>query len=155
MIWVAILIGILLLFSFPKQMGILIGVVAVGCGATYLYSEAEKSKKIKQIEAVIVTVSFNTKYCSEEFPIFVNIKNRSNKIVEKVSWGINAYRKGYSSNVADNNYFREYSSDKILNTGQHFGVCYKVPPLSGTLNPKDLNWLAVNKSIDFKQRQAQ
>lgn len=155
MIWVAIIIGMFLLFVFPKQVGILIGLIVVGCGATYLYFEAEKSEKKKQIEAVAVTVSFNTKSCSDEFPIFVNIKNGSNKIVEKVSWSIGAYKKGYSNNVVNYSYSSEYStpysSDKILNTGQHFGVCYKVPSLLGSLNPKDLNWSAVRKIIDFKQ----
>jgi len=155
MIWVAIIIGIILLFVFPKQVGILIGVVVVGCGATYLYFEAEENERKKQIEAVAVTVSFNTKSCSNEFPIYVRIKNGSKKIVEKVSWNIGAYKKGYSNNVVDYGYSSEYStpysSDKILNKGQSFGVCYKVPTLSGSLNPKDLNWSAVRKSIDFKR----
>jgi hypothetical protein len=155
MIWVAIIIGIILLFVFPKQAGILIGVIVVGFGVTYLYFEAEENERKKEIEAVAVTVSFNTKSCSNEFPIYVSINNGGKKIVEKVSWNIGAYTKGHSDNVVDYGYSSEYStpysSDKILNKGQSFGVCYKVPTLSGSINPKDLNWSVVRKSIDFKR----
>jgi hypothetical protein len=106
-------------------------------------------------DAVTVTVRYDTKSCSKEFPLFVTIKNGSNKTVEKVSWNIDAYKQGYSNNVVDYGYSSEYStpysSDKILNSGQGHAVCYKVPALTGTLEPQNLNWSAVRKSINFEQ----
>ena len=155
MIWIAIIIGIIFLFVFPKQMGILILVTVVGIGATYLYLDAENNNRKKQRDAVTVTVRYDTKSCSKEFPLFVTIKNGSNKTVEKVSWNIGAYKQGYSNNVVDYGYYSEYStlysSDKILNSGQGHAVCYKVPALTGTLEPQNLNWSAVRKSINFEQ----
>jgi len=155
MIWLSIVIGIILLFVFPKQVGVLLGVITVGCGVIYLYFEAENRERQKQIDAVTVAVSFSQGSCTSEFPIFVKIKNGSRSVVEKVSWNLSAHKNGYSSNVIDygnsGRYSTPYSSDKILNSGQSFSVCYRVPTLSGKLDPKALNWSAISKSINFKK----
>ncbi len=152
---IEIQIGIILLFVFPKQMGILLVVVVVGIVTTYLYLEAENKKQKKQRDDVTVTIRYDTKSCSKEFPLLVTIKNGSKKTVNKVSWNIGAYKKGYSNNVVEYGYSGEYrtpySSDKILSSGQGHAVCYKVPPLSRTLEPQNLNWSAVSKSINFEQ----
>ena len=155
MIWVAIIIGIILLIVFPKQVGILIGAVVAGIAGIYLYIQAEEDRKQKQRDAVVISVAYDTKACSEEYPLHVSVRNGSKKVVNKVSWSIGAYRQGHSNNVVDYGYSSEYStpysSDKILNPRQGFGLCYKTPSIKGSHQPQSLNWSAVRKSIQFER----
>jgi hypothetical protein len=155
MVWIAIIIGMIFLFAFPKQFGILIGVIVLGSGATYLYFEEQDKQRERQREAVAITIIFDTQSCSKEFPLLVSIINGSENILEKISWNIGAHKKGYSNNVIDYGYSSEYStpysSDKILNSGQRFSVCYKTPSILGKHIPKELDWSAVRKSISFRQ----
>jgi hypothetical protein len=156
MIWIAIIVGLILLFTFPKQVGMLIGVIVLGSGATYLYFEEQDKQREKQRDAVVIKITFDIQSCSKEFPLFVSIVNGSKNIVEKISWNIGAHKKGYSNNVIDYGYSSEYStpysSDKILNSGQRFFVCYKTPSISGKHIPKELDWSAVRKSISFRNK---
>jgi hypothetical protein len=156
MVWISIIIGIVLLFAFPKQVGILIGVIVLCAGAAYLYFEEQDKQRERQRDAVAITITFDTQSCSKEFPLLVSIINGSKNIVEKISWNIGAYKKGYSNNVIDYGYSSEssmpYSSDKILNSGQRLSVCYKTPSISGKHIPKELDWSAVRKSISFRQK---
>lgn len=155
MVWVAIIIGIILLFIFPKQVGILIGVVVAGIAGIYLYIQAEEDSKQKQRDAVVISVAYDTNACSEEYPLHVSVRNGSKKVVNKVSWNIGAYRQGYSNNVVDYGYSGEYgtpySSDKIISPGQGYGLCYKAPSIQGSHQPQSLNWSAVRKSIEFER----
>jgi|TARA_R110001583_G_scaffold167075_1_gene319894 hypothetical protein len=156
MVWIAIIIGIILLFAFPKQVGILIAVIVIGSGATYLYFEEQDKQRERQIDAVTITITFDKKSCSQEFPLLVSIINGSKNIVEKISWNIGAHKRGHSNNVVDYGYSSEYStpysSDKILNSGQRFSVCYKTPSISGKHLPNELDWSAVRKSISFRHK---
>jgi len=154
MVWIIGLVVLILLVvsaGFRKFAGIFVLIAVIGGVIYWQYQENEE----KQRDAVTVTVRYDTKSCSKEFPLFVTIKNGSNKTVEKVSWNIGAYKQGYSNNVVDYGYYSEYStlysSDKILNSGQGHAVCYKVPALTGTLEPQNLNWSAVSKGINFEQ----
>lgn len=136
-------------------MGVIIGVIVLGIGATYLYFEAEKNERKRQKDSVTVSISYDLKACSAEYPLLIAIKNGSKKRVNKVSWNIGAFKPGYSNNIVDYGYSSEYgtpySSDKILNSGQGNGLCYKVPSIEGSHDPKLLNWSAVRKSIDFNR----
>jgi hypothetical protein len=155
MVWIAIIIGIILLFIFPKQVGILIGLAVAGIGVTYLYLQAEENDRKKQKEAVKITVAYDLKACSEEYPIHITVRNDSKKKVNEVSWNISAHKPGYSNNVVDYGYSGEYStpysSDKIINPGQGYGLCYKAPTIKGSDKPEALNWSAVSKSIYFER----
>jgi hypothetical protein len=155
MVWVALIIGIILLFVFPKQVGGLIVVAILGLGAFYLYLQADENARKKQQDSVTVSVLYNLKACSKDYPLHVSIKNDSSKIVDKVSWNIGALKPGYSNNIVDYGYSIEYStpfsSDKILNPNQQHGLCYKVPKLKDSSDPSTLNWLIVRKSIEFNR----
>jgi hypothetical protein len=159
-IWIAIIIGIFFLFVFPKQVVMLIGVIVIGSGVTYLYFEEQDKQRERQIDAVKITIMFDTKSCSKDFPLLVNISNGSKHIVDKISWNIGAFKKGYSNNVVNygnsdsvfsSEYDTPYSSEKILNSGQQFGVCYKTPSISGKHISKELDWSAVSKRINFRK----
>ncbi|MFK5949685.1 MAG: hypothetical protein QM500_13060 [Methylococcales bacterium] len=153
MTWIAAILGILILFLFPKQMGVLIGVILLGFGATYLYIQAEENEKIQQREAVTIDINYDIKLCSVEYPLHVLISNKSKKIVNKISWNVAAYKSGYSNNVINYKYTSEYgtpySSDKVLKSGHYFGVCYKTPSLKNDIKPENLKWSVLRKNIVF------
>ena len=133
-------------YRLIKQVGVVIGVVIIGTIGALLYEDINRVKKLeadkKQYEAVSITISYDTKHCPEEYPLLTIISNDSKKIVEKVSWSISAYKPGYSNDLVRNHSFSQppYSSDKILNQGQWFSSCYKVPSLEGSFPAKELNW---------------
>lgn len=156
MIWIAIIVGIILVFVFPKQMGILVAVVVIAIGAIYLYLYVDENNRKKQIEAVSISVAFNAEACSEEYPIAVNFKNGSKKTVEKIRWNIGAYRPGYSDNIVNygtysGEYSTPYETDRILSPGQTFGLCYKAPLLKSGASQSEVTWTIVRKSINFAQ----
>ena len=156
MIWIALIIGIILIFVFPKQMGILAAVVVVGIAGIYVYLQADENDRKKQKDAVSITVSYGSSICSKEYPIAVNVKNGSRKTVTKVSWNIGAFKPGYSNNVVEysyssSEYSTPYESDKILNPNQSYGVCYKPPALKSGNKPDSVNWKVVRKSVVFQQ----
>lgn len=154
MIWIALIIGIVLIFIFPKQMGVLAAVVVVGIAGIYLYLQAEENDRKKQRDSVAISVIYGSSVCSSEYPIVVNIKNGSRKTVKKVRWNIGAFKPGYSNNVVEYGYSSEYStayeSDKILAPNQSYGVCYKTPKLKSGNKPDSVNWSAVSKSVVFQ-----
>ncbi|WP_323847035.1 hypothetical protein [Microbulbifer magnicolonia] len=156
MIWVAIIIGIILIFIFPKQMGVLGAVVVGGMGAIYLYLQVDENSKRRDLEAVSIVVKYDTSICSEEYPIAINFKNGSRKVVENIKWNIGAYRPGYSDNIVNygsygGEYSTPYESHKILAPNQTFGVCYKAPSLKLGVSPNTVNWSIVNKYVGFAQ----
>lgn len=153
MIWIALIIGIILIFIFPKQMGILAALAVVGIAGVYLYLQAEENDRKKQRDAVSINITYGSPVCSSDFSLAVNIMNGSRKTVTKVRWNIGAYKPGYSNNVVDYGYSSEYStpyeSDKILSPNQSFAVCYKTPKLNSGNKPDSVNWSAVSKSVVF------
>jgi hypothetical protein len=156
MIWVAIIIGIILLFVFPKQMGMIIGLVVVGIGGAYFYFEEEAKERKRQRNSVIINISYDLNACSTGYPLHVTINNQSKKRVDKVSWNVGAFRPGYSNNIVDYGYSGEYdtpySSDKILNSGQGSGSCYTAPAIEGDHDPKILSWSVIHKRVEFSRK---
>ena len=155
MIWIALIIGIILIFMFPKQMGILAGVIVLGIAGFYFYIQAEENSRAQERDSVTISIRYDVSACSIEYPLAINFKNGSKKIVKKISWNIAAYRSGYSNNIVEyegytSEYSTPYESDRILNPNQGFGLCYKAPKLNAGNEPAAVNWNAVSKSINFQ-----
>ena len=74
---------------------------------------------------------------SSKYPLFVSIKNTSNSKIYGVDFTINAYRQGKSTNLAQYNH---YTSDDILETEEHIGICYEAPKMSQSKNLPLLEW---------------
>ena len=156
MIWIALIIGIILVIIFPKQMGILAGVVVLTIAGIYLYFESEENNKERQREAVVISVKYDTTTCTSEYPLLANVKNGSNNTVIKINWNFSAYKPGYSNNVvAYEGYTSEYStpyeSDKILAPNQSFTLCYKAPKLKEEIAATAVTWSVVSKSVVFQR----
>ena len=138
---------IILLISFPKQIFFLI----LGLGLLFwIYIDnSKKEAKKRDIERakVIISVKYDLSRCSKKYPLLIYIKNTGTKIINKVNWNIEAYRKGYSSNVVTNSYLQNYSTDKILSYNQSISNCWVLPNINNNLNPSTLEYKISNKWI--------
>lgn len=166
MIWAGALVLAVLLFIFPKQMGAFLAVLLVGIGVIALIDYIDSNKREKEQESVSVVVSYAPASCGEDSPLSFKVTNGSKKIVTKISWGITATKKGYSSNVIDyksfpgiqNEYSTSYQSeestpysiDKILKPEEFFSACYKAPLIKEKLPPQSLIWKVGNKHFEFQ-----
>ena len=79
--------------------------------------------------------------------MFVRILNNSSRTVERVSFSLEARRKGYSTNFAT---YATYSDDKIIKPGEGYGTCWRAPLRSDVKDdPSALEWKA-NSHITFE-----
>ena len=166
MIWAVTIAIIVLLFIYPKQMGVLLFVLLAGIGIVALIDYLVSSQKEKEQKLVSVAVSYDPSSCSKDSPLSFRIRNGSKKIVNKVSWNIIVTAKGSSSNIVDYesfpNYQGEYSTgphsesstpystNKNLTPGELFSVCYKAPLIREELPPQSVIWKVSNKYSEFQ-----
>ena len=110
--------------------------------------EPEKTLEEEKIISVEISVSYDSSKCSEEYPLFVTIKNIGDRTVRSVFYNIAGYRKGYSTNVLETLYGRRYSSDKILKSGESYTQCVKIflQTQYASIDPKTLEYNAYSVS---------
>lgn len=133
----AIIIGLAVLVFFlvqyPKktlQIGCAAAALLV-CGvvAMWYFFEARPNRILtERLEKVLVAVRYAPETCTAEAPLSVAIKNTGRETVAKITWSIQVFRPGYSSNIAE--YSSGYSSDRILARGESFQMCVPVPSLN-------------------------
>ena len=143
----ALVVFLVFLFKAPKQtVGCLVVVIIIIAVAWYAFVTKPQEDRKRLNEQVVVTVVYDEEKCSKDYPLVVNIHNRSNKTVTKVEWYFHAYRPGFSSNLAG---YQTYSSDKILNPGQSWFSCYRLPEelVKKGLDLGKLKYTIENKSI--------
>jgi len=145
MAWFIGIILLLLLLSFPKQM---IGGLLLIAGLSYYYMDKNNKQRAIEQKNLQIYISYNLKECNLEYPLHIRITNTGRKVVNLVSWKINAYRVGYSSNLLDNN--NNYSTDKILKYYETYMSCYKVPNIKQKLDVSLLEYQISNKSVYFQ-----
>ena len=157
MAWVVgIGIGLALLFSYPKQMLSLVGVLAVLGGAALLYVMNADSKRAQEAQArrasIYISVKFDPTTCSDSFPLAVTIENTFNKTLLSVNFDLVGKRSGYSDPILKTPY--SVKSDKIILSGGIHTACWSVPePSYGTSNsvpPDALEWTAEYAYADFE-----
>lgn len=158
--WVVGIGGALyLLFRFPRPSLIFIGVVmAIGAAVGgFFYAQDQLAKqKASKVEG---TVAYDLERCSPEFPLFIGIVNSSDDTVEKVSFGIEGHREGYSDALYDSGYLG-YSSDRIIAGGEGWANCWTLPRQAYgvseqrvSLNPPEtLVWAVKNIRSTFRDR---
>jgi len=153
-VWIAVIIGVILLIMFPKQIGVLIAVLLVLLGAIFLYIKLDQDAKKAEKDAVSIEITYGSPACAKEYPLAVNFKNGSKKTVSRIKWNVAAYKPGYSGNVAiygsySSSYDTPYESDRILEPNQSFGLCYTAPPLKDNASREQVRWEAINKVVYF------
>jgi hypothetical protein len=153
---VGIGIGLALLFSYPKQMLSLMGILAVLGGTTLLFVVNADSKRAQEAQArrasIYISVKYDQTICSPSFPLVVTIENTFNKTLLSVNFDLIGKRSGYSDPVLKTPY--SVKSDKIISSGGIHTACWSVPEASyGTSNsvpPNALEWTAEYAYADFE-----
>jgi len=133
---IAIIIGLAVLLFFlvnyptkTLQTGCAAAALIV-CGvvAMWYFFEARPNRILtERLEKVLVTVRYAPETCSAEAPLRVAITNTGRETVARVTWSMQVFRPGYSSNVAE--YSSGYESDRILKRGESIQICVAVPSL--------------------------
>ncbi|GAA4108628.1 hypothetical protein ACFFTN_01225 [Aminobacter aganoensis] len=139
MAWVAgIGLGLVLLFMFPKQVGLLALAIAAIGGATFAYMWAESKIDESERLKIIVTVEYNTVRCAPERPIYIVFRNSNDKTLTRMSFVLEGYRPGYSSSVSDDLLF----SDKIIEPLKGYGGCWMFdqPTYKDPIDAPSLDW---------------
>lgn len=158
--WVVGIGGALyLLFRFPRPSLIFIAVVvAIGAAVGgFLYVQDQLAKR--KTARVEVTIAYDLKRCSSEYPLFIGIVNGSNDTIEKVAFGIEGHRAGYSDPLYDSGYLG-YSSDRIIASGEGWGNCWTLPRQAYGASeqrialspPETLVWTVKNIRPTFRER---
>ncbi len=154
MVWVAAVgVGLLLLFMFPKQMGIVAGVAALAAAAivTLMYLEHQRGleEQRRREEGIELSAFYDTILCPPEHPIVITIRNNYTETLQALTFKLGGYRPDYSSPV----YFdQSYSSDRILAPGESHSWCWAVPTLqygAQEAPPADLQWRATYSYATF------
>lgn len=149
MAWVVgIGVALFLLFAFPKQIGILIGVAAlliVGAIGIYWINATQKERELSHVK---LSAFYQPGQCSQEYPILINFENGTDKIIEKISFDLNGFRPGFSEAVSTDYYL---SSDRIINPGANYRSCWKYHKGYGReFDPSKLQWEAVASNVHFR-----
>lgn len=149
MVWVALIVGIILLFAFPKQTLVLASVLVAAIALLLLVGHQNKEKRKRLEDAVVVSVQYDPSACGTEYPIRVKITNSSKRTVTKVEWSFSAFRPGFSTDLIG---FAPGSSDKIMASGESYTLCFKPPAIDGGHEPSGLEWKTRWKRVEFESK---
>jgi hypothetical protein len=142
-------------------MGTLVAVLLAGALliAWYFYIQGQKTDLAESQVSLQIRWAGAQDGCSEQQPLSVAITNDSERTVEKVEWAIEVKRPGHSNSLVKDtyNYAGGYESDRILEPGDRFGACYRVPELkdyaeSTVGDLSGLEYSSLNKRITFSPR---
>ena len=127
---------------------ILIPVILIALLIGYLFLQDARERA--QADKVEMVVKYDTKACSEDFPLAVVIRNNSDRTVNSIDFDITIRRKGYSKDLSD--WMIDYESDKIIKPGDAHGSCWRYKLRSEYErynNPKNLEFEIGYKSVRF------
>jgi hypothetical protein len=157
MVWVVgIGIALFLLFTFPKQMGVVILLLVVGAcllfGGLYIAEQQRDAEYRKREESITLSASFDVVRCSTEFPIFISIRNGYTETIQALTFDLEGYREGFSSPI-----YRgvAYKSDRIIAPGETHTACWTQPPLdygAQEIPPAGLIWRASYSYATFESQ---
>ena len=106
--------------------------------ASYLYDNSPEEKNRKAQAAITVSVTFDlTTKCSPAHPLHVTITNSSSRVLNRIIFSFEAYRPGYSSNLAE---WETCDCDKILSPGSSYSFCNRAPKIREAAKGEELVW---------------
>lgn len=90
--------------------------------------------------SVGLKVRYDEEVCSAEYPLVVEVTNRSIFSLQSYSFNIEGKRPGYSRVVASNSYGEPFSSDKIIPALSSHTSCWILPDLQRAqfMRPEDV-----------------
>lgn len=123
---VIIITSLYFFFKFPKQMFVLLGLIILGIITLWYFTEKLPNDKKKKLQDnITIALTYDTTNCGSGYPLFVKINNNSNEVVKKISWDLNVFNPGYSTELSG--YNDDYTCDKILKPGEKWTNCYTLP----------------------------
>lgn len=137
-LWIiVILIFIFLIFSFPKQLlKIFLGFIGIII-IIYIFYELNRSNKKSIHDKITISIKYDVKHCSEEYPLFVHITNNSNKVIHEISWSFAVYKPGFSNDIINKNQSVHSDIYKILRPREQYNLCKKVPKFEDHYPPQN------------------
>lgn len=156
MVWVVgIAFGLLLLFAFPRQMLVVLGLIVVAGGGligAIIHLENQRQKEAaERRSSVRMEASFNPSRCNTEFPILVKITNNYSRTLLNTNFSLSGFRDGFSKPIYQ---AVSYNSDKILDPGQSYEGCWQLPNVNygvQSVSPELLNWVATFSYGAFRE----
>lgn len=133
----------------------IIGVIILGIVllivifVTYLFL-SERADRIQQ-DKVGITVGYNLEKCTKDYPLYIEISNKSDKTVSFVDFDLDIHRKGYSKDISD---WMDYETDKIIEPNHSWGTCWRYKLSSEYKNydnPDNLEFEIGYKSVRFQK----
>ncbi len=154
MLWVALLIALILLYLFRKQVSVIVGIVLLMVAVVVLYLYNEDKIHERERASIKLSVKYDEMVCSPEKPLHVIIENTSPRIAQDVKWNIEVFRSGYSSNIVKgaaggDPWSTPYRIDAPLGVAEQMVLCYSVPTLIEKQDPSQLLYRVVNKKVEL------
>ena len=132
--------------------GMLVLMIVLGAGCSLF---DEHINRTAPADRVGISVKYDPKSCSDEFPLLITFTNLSDKTVHKSAFDIGVRKTGYSEDINKWTYMK-YSTDKIIAIGKTDTSCWNVPEFKDGFkkyNHKDelpsLNFSIAGKKIVF------
>jgi hypothetical protein len=149
------LVLVFFLYRHPKTtlkvLGVLVGLSLAVVGLI-AYNDSTPTKSVDQKEKVAVLVSYDAANCSAEFPLRTVITNRADKALTRISWRVEAFVPGRSSDIVAYDSRWPFDSDYIVEPNQTITLCYKLPKLREAKEPSGLQWQVVgdDRLVSFR-----
>lgn len=149
--WLIILAVILvvILKLWPKGLWLVLGAAALLVGAALYWNHMTA----RELASVKMDVVYDAERCPAPSPLFVTITNNGATTLDRVQFSVHARIPGYSGEVTPYTY-RQYDSTKILEPGDSYSACHRLPPLSRTaaadVPPGELEWSAEAAKAYFR-----
>jgi hypothetical protein len=148
--WVALLVGVILLFVFPRQAGIFLGIAIAAGAGLYLYADHRDRVSRQERDKVVVRVQYGAeRECPASHPLSVFIGNATDRTVNKVEFQLEVRRPGHSNNLIDGYGVGTFRSDKIIKPNEAHSFCHGAPRLRGDAALKDLEYSVGFKDVTF------
>jgi hypothetical protein len=134
--------------------GIVVILAIVGVSSTLVYKYITETIPSEKVE---ITIKYNKKVCTDKkFPLYIQIRNNSNKTIVKTYFDVGIKLKGRSSDLKEYSY-QDYSDDKIIKPNNTYKNCWRMPKFktkyeeyeTEKMLPK-LNYSIENKRINFE-----
>jgi hypothetical protein len=144
----SLIVVALFLFRFPRQTLIVLGAVAaiIALGGAYFWWHENGRQRYVDVK---VSFSPTSPPCSAQFPLRLEVANRSGSAVNSFSLSIAAYSPGRSTNIAPYQP-GAYKSDQIIDPGRMLTICYSAPKLTEDVDPATAVWDVDSKYVYFR-----
>jgi len=154
MLWVALIIGLILIYLFRKQVAVIAGIVVLMAAVVILYMYNEDKELEYDRDLIKVHVKYDEVVCSPDKPLQVIVENTSPSVAKVVKWNVEVFRPGYSANIVKgasggDPWSTPYRIDTPLKEMSKVTICYSVPTLNEKSPVSQLLYRIANKAVEL------